>query len=223
MATQAALTFQSVDMAATLETLLATDGTASHAYPPSPELLYGRHATRNLADAAYYLCMLHGRHPGVVDFAAMRETDPGARAWLANAAEGFTLERLFLTRISVAAGPLPSTPGHAECEAAAIGQRHALETLAQSERTGCALGAAIALVMDWKAVRHVLDIAAQRLGVEPQPARLPDERLTRSVAATASSNNSVARALGFGAQQILAQHRGLWTVLELRQRARDCV
>lgn len=97
MATQAALTFQSVDMAATLETLLATDGTASHAYPPSPELLYGRHATRNLADAAYYLCMLHGRHPGVVDFAAMRETDPGARAWLANAAEGFTLERLFLT------------------------------------------------------------------------------------------------------------------------------
>lgn len=220
MATQAALRFRSVDVAETLETLLTTDGTASHAYPGSPDLLHGRHATRNLADAAHYLCMLHGRHPGVIDFAAMREIEPGARAWLATAAEGFTLERLFLTRISVAAGPPPSTPGHAECEAAAIGQRHALETLAQSERVGCALGAAVALVMDWKAIRHVLDIAAQRLGVEPQPARLPDERATRSVAVTASRNGSVARALGFGAQQILAQHRGLWTVLDSRQQAR---
>jgi len=220
MVAQTVLKMPGIGAAETLDTLLATDGTMSHPYPASSDLLFGRHATRNLADAAHYLCMLHGRHPGVIDFAAMREVEPGARSWLATAAEGFALERTFLTRVAVAAGPLPSTPGHAECEAAVIGQRHALETLAQSERSGCALGAAIALVMDWKAIRHVLDVAAERLGVQPQPARLPDERETRSVAANASENGSTARALGFGAQQILAQHRGLWTVLDSRQRAR---
>ena len=219
MVAQTVLKMRSSDVAETLDSLLVSDGTASHPYPASSDLLFGRNATRNLADAAHYLCMLHGRHPGVIDFAAMREVEPSARNWLATASEGFGLERSFLTRVAVAAGPLPSTPGHAECEAAVIGQRHALETLAQSERPGCALGAAIALVMDWKAIRRVLDVAAERLGVQPQPARLPDERETRAVAATASENGSVARALGFGAQQILAQHRGLWTVLDSRQRA----
>ena len=218
---QAVLKARTGGVAETLELLLASDGTASHPYPVSDTLLSGREATRNLADAAHYLCMLHGAHPGVVDYAARRTAHPAARVWLAEAADGFALERSYLTRISVAAGPLPSTPGHAECEAAVIGQRHALETLAQSERTGCALGAAIALVMDWKAIRHVLDSAAERLGVPPQAGRLPDERNTQSVAAAMAESSGAERALGFGAQQILAQHRGLWTVLEARQHARQ--
>jgi hypothetical protein len=220
MATQAFLKLSPGGVAETLDAMLAADGSVNHAYPASAELLYGRNATRNLADVAHYLCMLHGRHPGVIELAAMRETDAAARAWLATAAQGFALERSFLTRIAVAAGPLPSTPGHAECESAVMGQRHALETLAQSERAGCALGAAIALVMDWKTVRHVLDVAAERLGVAPQPARLPDERETRAVADRLAGSNSVARAIAFGAQQILAQHRGLWTMLDSRRHAR---
>lgn len=206
----------------TLEALLAGDGSANHRYASSETLLSGRSATRNLADAAYYLGMLHGRHPGVIDHAGMRTTDAVARLWLTEAAAGFAVERAYLTRISVAAGPLPSTPGHAECEAAVIGQRHALDTLAQSERNGCALGAAIALVLDWAAIRHVLDVAAARLGVALQPARLPDVNDTLAVAAGMAANGpAVERAIAFGAQQNLAQHRGLWDVLEARQIARE--
>ena len=36
----------------------------------------------DLADAAYYLCLLHGRHPGVIDHAATRSVDNAARRWL---------------------------------------------------------------------------------------------------------------------------------------------
>ena len=39
---------------------------------------------------------------------------------------------------------MPSTPGAAETEASLVAARHALETLAMSERNGCALGAATA-------------------------------------------------------------------------------
>lgn len=203
-----------------LSAMVAGDGTAAQGWPRASELRTGRHATRNLADAAHYLCVLHGRHPGVIDLALTGAEGETARAWLADAAEGFAVERLYLTRITVAAGPLPSTLGHAECEAAVMNQRHALETLALSERQGCALGAAIALVLDWRAIRQVLDVAAERLGVTVEADRLPDERETRTVAMTTADNATVDRALTFGAQQILAQHRGLWEILEARASAR---
>jgi len=220
MATQAIRTAYAGGVSDLLGALVEGDGSASHAYPGSAELLSGTQATRNLADAVHHLCFLHGRHPGLVDIVAERVAHPGARAWLANAAEAFAIERGYVTRLTVAAGPLPSTPGQAECEAAVNGQRHALEMLARSERSGCALGAAIGLVMDWRAIRRVLDAASVRLGVPFQPGRLPDEQETLTVAMAVAETPSVERALGFGAQQLLAQHRGLWTVLEARREAR---
>ena len=220
MATQAIQTARTGGVSEMLAALVEADGSGAQAYARSSELLSGRHATRNLADAAHYLCVLHGRHPGVIDLAATKTVHAAARGWLIDAADGFARERGYLTRITVAAGPIPSTLGQAECEAAVMGQRHALEMLAQSDRIGCALGAAIALIMDWKAIRRVLDTAAERLGIPVQPARLPDERETRTVAMTVAETPGIERALGFGAQQILAQHRGLWSVLEARNAAR---
>ena len=79
----------------------------------------------NLADVVHFLCALHGRHPGIVDLAAARIVDPAGRAWLASAAEAAAAERLYLTRLAVAAGPVPSTPGGGGSEAA-IAQRSAL-------------------------------------------------------------------------------------------------
>lgn len=220
MAIQAIQTARTGGVSDMLGTLVESDGSGAQSWAQSPELLSGRHATRNLADAAHYLCVLHGRHPGVIDLAASKTVHAAARGWLIDAADGFARERSYLTRITVAAGPIPSTPGQAECEATVMGQRHALEMLAQSDRIGCALGAAIALIMDWRAIRRVLDAAAERLGIPIQPARLPDERETRTVAMTVAETAAIERALGFGAQQILAQHRGLWNVLEARHAAR---
>jgi hypothetical protein len=200
--------------------LIAAEGSAGHGYVRGEEMRKGRFATRNLSDAVHYLAALHGRYPGVIDMAATRTAIPGVGDWLIKAVDGFAIERTFLMRLVVAAGPQPSTPGQAECESAVVGQRHALEMLAQSDREGCAIGAAIALVLDWHGMRTVLDVAADRLSVAIPPCSMPDVAACHEVATLVMSSPAVERAMSFGAQQILGQHRGLWDLLEARQIAR---
>lgn len=199
---------------------VADHGSAAHPYQSSQSLLKGPHSTRNLADAVHFLCTVHGRHPGVMDHASARIVDPAARAWFAGALEGFSAERAFLARLAVEAGPIPSTPGAASAEAALLSQRHALDMLAQSERNGCALGAAMALVIDWGRVRGVLNIAGNRFGIEPPAYRLADLAAVRALADAVGAEPLVERAMLFGAQQIMLQHHGLWDLLEARAMAR---
>ncbi|MGY4397954.1 hypothetical protein ACVWZA_003151 [Sphingomonas sp. UYAg733] len=199
--------------------LADADGSAMH---PMPRILAMRQvAVRDFADCVHTLCALHGAHPGMIDLAAIRNAQPRALDWLVEAADGFAVERNYLATLTAAAGPLPSTPGQAESEAAVVGQRHALEMLAQSERAGCATGAAIALVLDWKAIRVTLDAAADRFGVTPPPWALPIEAEIATVAASLGETPGVERAMAFGAQQLLAQHRGLWDLLDARASARN--
>ncbi len=206
---------------ATLVAMAASDGSAGHRYVGSPELNSDKFAARNLADAAHYLCLLHGRYPGVVDFAAERTAEPEARNWLANAVDGFAQERIFLAHLTAAAGPQPSTAGHTAAEQAVLAQRHAIETLAQSERSGCALGAAVALVLDWSEIRAVLDAAAEKLSVDAPESTLPDADAALAVVDTIGATSSVRRAIAFGAEQVFTQHRGLWDLLEAREAARE--
>jgi hypothetical protein len=205
--------------AETIGALLADNGGKSHPYIASHIFARGRETGRDLADAIHFIAHLHGRHPGVVDLARARPAGPQVRAWLDAAAEGFAEERAYLTRIVVAAGPLPSTPGQAESEATVVQARHALEMLARSERNGCSLGAALALVLDWRPIRAVIDAAAQRFGVSLTPPALPSARQTLGLIDAAESP-AVERAMTFGAQQLLVQHRGLWDLLEARAEAR---
>lgn len=202
---------------AMLATVLA-DGSAAHRH--ARLLVATRVATADLADAVHFLALLHGRYPGVLDHAADRVFDAAARDWMFRAAAGFAGERAYLTRLVVAAGPVPSTLGQAQSETAVTGQTHALAVLSQSERRGTALGAAIALVADWGAVRRVLDGAAARLGLTPPPHDLPDARASAAVVTKVSGSPGVERAMGFGAQQLLIQQRGLWDLLDARASAR---
>lgn len=222
---KAALRLQAKDISGVIDALVAADGTAGHAYAAQAIDNEGRllGSLANLADAAYYLCMLHGRHPGVIDHAATRSADNAARAWLLQTADAFASERAWLTQVTVAVGPAPSTAGHSDCETAVSQQRHALDMLAQSDRRGCAMGAAIALVLDWRSVRRVLDSAALRMGLEPRPSILPDRDTTLAMAAAIGGDDSIDRAIQFGARQLLSQHRGLWDLLSARAevRARD--
>jgi hypothetical protein len=199
---------------------VADHGSAGHPYFASEALVAGADSARNLADAVHFLCALHGRHPGIVDHAAGRTVDPDARAWLVAAGEAMAGERLYLTRLAVAAGPAPSTPGGSEAEAAVVAQRSALATLAQSDRHGCALGAALAFAADWSPVRGLLDAAARRLGVEAPPRRLGQADELRALADAAGRSAAAERAMLFGAQQLALQHRGLWDLLEARREAR---
>ncbi|SDD21871.1 hypothetical protein SAMN05444678_110133 [Sphingomonas sp. YR710] len=200
--------------------LLRADGGAHHPYMAGEIFAAGRDLPRNLADAVHYLCTLHGDHPGIIDLARDKGGFGPAAEWLDDAASGFAQERLYLTKVVVAAGPLPSTAGQADSAAAVAGQRHALEMLARSDRTGCAIGAGLALALDWRAIRTVIDAAAQRFGVELTPPALPSSRATMMVAAAAAGSVSIERAMIFGAQQMLVQHRGLWDLLHARQLAR---
>lgn len=199
---------------------VAENGSAAHPYPTSDELHRGPDAARNLADAVYFLCTLYGRHPGVVDHAANRNVEPAVRGWFASAIDAFADERALLARLAVAAGPVPGTPGATSSEAAVLGQRHAVEMLAQSERRGCALGAALAVVSDWRVIRGVIDSAARRFGVELPPYSLGDPQVIRTIADESAASPAIERALMFGAEQIAIQHYGLWGLLEARQQAR---
>jgi hypothetical protein len=201
-----------------LVAMVAADGTATQ---PHVAALTAPGATlRDLADAVHCLCMLHGRHPGIVECAADRATDPVAAAWLGDAVTAFAAERATLVRIVAAVGPLPSTPGQSETEAAIAAQRHALDMIAVSDRSGCPLGATMALMLDWPAMRRILDVAATRLGIEVDPPRLPVTGDAATVVSALAATPAFERAMLFGAQQTLAQHRALWQLLQARSEAR---
>src|SRR6476646_6453173 len=180
----------------------------------------GPHAARDLADAVHLLCSLHGRYPGLVEIALQRCPKGDARTWLDRASEAFERERLYLVRLTSAVGPLPSTAGAVETETSLVAARHALETLATSERKGCALGAATALVGDWWPIRRLLDRAAARVGTEPPAPSLPDETSVVAIIERGADSPANARALAFGGEQLLLQHRALFDLLEARAEAR---
>lgn len=199
-----------------LDSLVASEGTGAHPHVKSGQLSQGPDAMRNLADAVHFLCLLHGRHPGVVDSAARKAVDAASRQWMDEAADAFVQERAFLSKVAAAVGPVPSTQGQAQCEAAVAGQRRALDMLAESDRHGCAVGAAIALTLDWRTIRVILDISAQRLDMTPPRCTLPDLRDTARLAGTIADSPAVERAMIFGAQQLIAQHSGLWDLMSAR-------
>lgn len=203
---------------------VAADGSAADPY--LRHLVEG-HAPSlglDLADAVHLLCSVHGHFPGLVALAGERAADPVLRSWLESAGEGFEGERSFLLRLTAAVGPIPSTPGAAETEAGLSAARHALETLGNSERSGCALGAACALVADWRPIRLMLDRAAKRAGIEGQvKMSLPDRDSVAAVIDHVAEVPAAARALAFGSEQLLLQHRALFALLEARSESRgDC-
>ena len=204
-----------------IDALVASEGALSHPYVRSRKLIEGREATRNLADAVHFFGLIHGRQPGLMDHAAARAVLPQERHWFEQATAAFARERAYLSALSAAAGPMPSTAGQQQCEQTALAQGHAIDMLGQSERVGCALGASLALALEWRAVRAVLDAAAARLEVAARPAALPDLHETVTLADAHAGEPAVERAMLFGAQQLLAQHRGLWDLLSTREIVRS--
>ena len=199
---------------------VAADGSSRNRYLTALLEASTLNPARDLADAVHLLCGLHGNQPSLVELAQRHSSDGPGREWLARAAEAFERERLFLVRLTSAVGPLPSTPGAAETEATMNAQRNALEILSTSERKGCALGAAAALIGDWWPIRRLLDRAASRAGLDSPAPALPDEASIVAVIEAASDTPSSERALGFGGEQLLLQHRGLFDLLEARSDAR---
>ena len=202
--------------------LVLSEASASHAPVTARSQLTDAQGARSAADALHSLCTVHGRHPGVIDHAAaLIRIDVIAHERLIEVAHAFAGEREYLAHLVVAAGPRPSTPGQAETMAAVLAQRHAVDMLVRSERDGVATGAALALALDWRAIRPVLDAAAARFGVDAVASTLPPVDALVELAEALCPLPAAQRAFLFGAQQIAAQHRGLWTLLQARAAARS--
>lgn len=211
------------DISSVIDAFLSIDGSGAHPHLQALTAAAASgstHPMADLADAAHYLCLLHGRYPGVVDYAGLHSAENATRQWLLQACDSFADERAYLTRLSVALGPVPSTAGQSGTDSAVLQQRHALEMLSQSDRRGCAIGAALTLVLDWTAIRHLLDRAAIRVGMEPIKCTLPRRNETLAALDAIAVDGAVARAVQFGSRQLLGQHRGLWELLRARAEIR---
>lgn len=200
--------------------LALTDGSATHPWVARLLGADGPCAMRDFADLSHFLCVLHGRKPGVFDHVAECAAGSAQEAQLAALAAAFAPERAFVTRVAVASGPAPSTPGGAQVEQAVGAQAHAIDMLSMSERQGCGIGAAVALLLDWAALRPLLERTAERCGVPVPPCRLPGERDAAALLDSVGDGRSTSRALLFGAEQLLAQQRGLLDLLKARADAR---
>ena len=221
MATNAALDRTQLGVVEAQFARVANSGSARHPQLAALLASSGPSSARDLADAVHLLCQLYGRHPGLIDLALQAGTAGGATDWLMAASEAFERERLYLVRLTASVGPQPSTAGSAQTEAALAAQRHALETLAASERKGCALGAATALIEDWRSLRRLLDRAANRAGLDVPACNLPDEESVAQAINTGADTSGAERALAFGSEQLLLQHRALFDLLEARAEARQ--
>ena len=197
-----------------------SQGCVDHPYRLALLGASGPAANRDLADCIHLFCSLYGRYPGLIEIALNNCPAGPVRDWLREASDAYERERLYLVRLTASVGPLPSTPGAAETESTMVAQRHAIETLAKSERSGCALGAATALMADWPAVRAVLDRAADRIGMQKPAQTLPDADSIVRVIGDGTDGMASERALGFGGEQLLLQNRGLFDLLEARAAAR---
>src|SRR5687768_8568078 len=216
MAIKQALDRTAMTAAQTQLARVEAEGCVDHPHRLALIVASGPNSARDLADCVHLYCSLYGRYPGLIEIALNNCPAGSVRDWLLEASDAYERERLYLVRLTAAVGPLPSTPGSAETEAALVAQRHAIETLAKSERRGCALGAATALMADWPAIRAFLDRAADRVGMQKPAFILPDQDSVVRVIADGTDGAPSERALGFGGEQLLLQNRGLFDLLEAR-------
>lgn len=169
-----------------------------------------------LADIAHFMNILHGRHPGIIDYAAHKIVDDAARKWLIQAIDGVATERAYLNNLTVTAGPIRRLSGQDKITALIEGQSKNFEMLATSDRKGCPAGAAIAFVVDWHQTRALLDRVALYVGLEAAPVDLPSVEDCRALAEKLDDGAGYRRAMAFGSQQLLAQQRGLWQLIAAR-------
>ncbi len=173
----------------------------------------------DLADIVHVLCALYSRAAGLIDRASLMAACEPECGWFRAALTAWEGERATLATLSVAVGPVPSTPDQGRDDAALEALAQALGTLATSERSGVALGAAAALVVDWHGVRPVLARAADRFGTHLLRSTLPDPAETLAMIA-GHTHPALVRAIGFGAGQLVRQHRAVADLLARRSAAR---
>ncbi len=211
------------DIAAALAALVATSGSAGHPHVRRLAEVRADTSRELVADTLHYLCILHGRQPSFAEVAARLGDTFAPRSWLDAAATAFAGERARISQLSVAAGAPRAEPGQISTEELVAGQRQALLTLVRSDRRGCLLGAVAATLLDWEAVHDALAPIGDRVGV---PYARPDgdwparAETLAIIDEAADGGPLIGRAILFAAQQVVAQQRAFWDVLDARHAVR---
>lgn len=169
-----------------------------------------------VADIAHFMHVSHGRHPGVIDHAALKMPDDAARGWFLQAGDAIVAERRYLNTLTVAAGPIRRQAGQDKITQLLGQQARNFEMLASSERRGCPMGAAVAFALDWTLTRPLLDRAALHLGLDAPACTFPNAEAGAALLNAIVDGPTVERAAAFGAQQYLGQQRGLWQLIAAR-------
>ena len=174
-----------------------------------------------VADTAHFLVILHGQLPSVLEIARLNADEPAA-SWLRSAGVAFDQDRRWMAGLAAMTGGALDLHGLSTAEQVVRDQRDAMLTLAKSNRMGCALGAAVTLVLDWQAVRSRLPRAAQHLGYDRHE-RLSDpwpEDGALDALACHADDVRVRRAIEFAALQLASLHAQLFDLLEARHAQR---
>lgn len=174
-----------------------------------------------VADITHYLCVAHGKHPGIIEHAMSKIIEDCSREWLVKAADGFTRERIYLTELTVAAGPITRIIGQDETDMLIVNQSKHYKMLASSDRNGCSIGAAAAFIMDWHHIRQLMDIIALHLNISIPSSTLPSIHETEKMISEYSTSENITRAINFGADQILSQQRAFWNLIKARASSRN--
>lgn len=175
----------------------------------------------DVADIAHYLCLLHGRYPGVVDHLADRHIGSDHHALFSKLAGKFATERTLLTNMTVAAGPVTSLAGEDNALTAIEQLRQAIDLLARSDRDGCTLGAAAAVLCDWLSIRPALDMMLPRIGLESPIFAIADDYMQLAAIVESMTEPRQTRAVLFGIDQLFHQHDQFWLLLERRRSLRN--
>ena len=183
--------------------------------------LPGRTRGRDLADAVHLLCSLHGRYPGLVEL-ALAALPQGRCSGLADPRLGRLRARAALPRP-------PDFGGRPDAEHAGRGRdrvqpgcgapraRDPGDVGAERLRARRCYGSGRRLVADPPRCS-----TAPRRASAPKrrPRRCPTKPRWSAIIDTRPENPASARALAFGGEQLLLQHRALFDLLEARAEAR---
>ncbi len=174
-----------------------------------------------VADIAHYLCVAHGKHPGIIEHAMSKIVEDCSREWLVKAADGFTRERIYLTELTVAAGPITRAIGQDETDMLVVNQSKHYKMLASSDRKGCPIGSAAAFIIDWYHIRQLMDVIAVQLDTAIPSNTLPTISETEKMVSEYAISENISRAINFGADQMLSQQRAFWNLIKARSTSRN--
>lgn len=210
------------DTADALLAMVRFNGSDGHAHLAKLGQIPSNGSREPIADALHYLCILHARQPSVIELASTIGDRNAPRQWLLTGMQAFAMERARLSQLAVAAGPVPPQRGGTNFEQLVRQQREALLTLVRSDRRGCLVGTVAALLLDWSAIHDALNGMARRIGLDPfqRSSDWPSEAMTLDIVASLGEDPAMSRALLFASQQLLAQHRSFWDLLDARHDAR---